>query len=130
MIVIALTIALLIGGGVSSLMSKQLKSDRKHAGDVLKGADVRSQALETLDSMRKTSTESLKMSQKLGKEALKAARDHDRPSAEIGSLVQDQVARIADLDRAFLDQRDRLHGLLTREQWDAVFQDTTAHEGN
>jgi hypothetical protein len=125
-VIIALTIVLLLGGGALSSLAKQLKLDRKHAGDVLKGTEVRSPALEVLESMVKISAESGKNSQKLLDEGLKAGRDHDRPSVEIGSMLETHAERIAQLDRSFLDQRDALHGLLTREQWDAVFQEDSA----
>jgi hypothetical protein len=121
---------LLLGGGALSGLTKQLKLDRKHAADVLKGTEVRSPALEALESMTKISAESMKTSQKILNEGLKAGRDHVRSSAEIGTMLEAHSERTAQLDRSFLDQREALHGLLTREQWDAVFQSANADTGS
>jgi len=129
-VIIALTIALLMAGGALSGLTKQLKLDRKHAAEVLKGTEVRSPALEALESMTKIGVESTKTSQKILNEGLKAGRDHDRSSAEIGSMLEAHAERIAQLDRSFLDQRDALHGMLTREQWEAVFQNNSGNNGS
>jgi hypothetical protein len=120
---------LIFGGGESSLLEAQLKQDEKHAAEVLQGSQQRAAALELLESMRKISGESFKLSQKQTSQALKQARAHERPSAEIGAALASSATQLAALDGKLLDQREALRGLLTREQWNAIFQaDTTETE--
>jgi len=126
MILLILGITLLLGGGAMSGLSKQLKMDHKTAKKVLEGAPVREQALDLIGSMQKLSEESMKESQKLLSEAIKAGRDHERPSADLVTLTEPHVQKIAELDSTFLDRRDALRAALTPEQWNAVFADSLA----
>ena len=124
---IALGIIMLLGGGVTSMLSRQLKLDHKRAKTVLEGSAARKPALDLLATMGKTSTQSLQTSQKMVSAAVKKGRDHELPSSELDAIVEPYVEKIRKLDRAFLDQRDSLRVRLTREQWDSVFQpDSTA----
>lgn len=122
MIMLILGITLLVGGGVASALTKQLKLDHKQASKVLEHAPVREPALDALERLRQISVASLKESQELFSDAAKPGRDHDRPSSELVPIIEPHVAEIANLDRAFLDKRDELHGMLTRDQWNAVFR--------
>jgi hypothetical protein len=79
--------------------------------------------------MRKLSAESPKTSQKLTRQALKQARAHERPSAEIGATLESSAAQLAQLDRTLLDKREALRALLTRDQWNAIFQSDTTGAG-
>jgi DNA gyrase/topoisomerase IV subunit A len=127
---IALGIIMLLGGGVTSLLTQQLKLDHKRAATVLEGTAVRKPALDLLDAMRKNSTQSLKTSQKMVNEAVKKGRDHDLTSSQLEPIVDPYLQKLAQLDRAFLEQRDSLRTKLTREQWDSVFQpDSTVGAG-
>jgi hypothetical protein len=126
---IALGIILLLGGGVSSLLAQQLKLDHKRAATVLKGTAVRKPALDWLDALRKTSTQSLQTSQEMVSAAIKKGRDHELASGALEPIVEPYVQKLAQLDRAFLDQRDSLRVKLTREQWDAVFQPDSTQAG-
>jgi hypothetical protein len=122
---IALAMILLLGGGATSMLTQQLKLDRKNAATVLQGADVRKPALTLIDAMRKTSNQSAQTTQKMVSEAVKKGRDHDLPSSALEPVIEPYVQKIAQLDRTFLDQRDSLRTRLTREQWDAVFPEST-----
>lgn len=126
---IALGIILLLGGGVSSLLAQQLKLDHKRAKTVLEGTAARKPALDLLDTMRKTSTRSLQTSQKMVRAAVKKGRDHDLESSALEPIVEPYVRKIAELDHAFLDQRDSLRVKLTREQWDAIFVTDSTQTG-
>jgi hypothetical protein len=120
---------LIFGGGESSLLEAQLKQDEKHAAEVLQGSEHRAAALELIESMRKISGESFKLSQKQTSQALKQARAHERPSAEIGATLASSATQLAALDRTLLDKREALRGLLTREEWNAIFQADTTETG-
>src|SRR5262249_28775593 len=117
MIMLIIGITLLLGGGITSGLWQQLKLDHKTAKTALLGLPVREQALDLIQSMQKLSQQSLQESQKLLNEAIKAGRDHALPSAELVSLAEPHLRRIAELDSTFLDRRDALHAALTREQW-------------
>ena len=125
---IALTVILLLGGGATSLLAQQLKLDHQRASTVLMGSVARKPALDRLDAMRKTCTQSLQTSRKMVAEAVKKGRDRELPSSALEPIVAPYVEKIAALDRAFLDQRDSLRTVLTREQWDAVFPESTSAE--
>jgi hypothetical protein len=120
---------LIFGGGEASLLEAQLKQDEKRAAEVLQGSEQRAAALELLESMRKTSGESFKLSQKQTRQALQQARAHERPSAEIGATLASSATQLAALDHTLLDKREALRGLLTREQWNAIFQADTTETG-
>ena len=122
---IALGIILLLGGGVTSMLTQQLKLDRERAATVLAGSEARKPALDLLAGMRKTSVQSLETSRKMVSEAVKKGRDHELPSSALEPVVEPYIRKIGQLDRAFLDQRDSLRVVLTREQWDAVFPEST-----
>jgi hypothetical protein len=121
MIWILLGIALLSGGGASSALSKQLGLDHKQASEVLKDSPQRKPALKALQAMQKLSQQSLGESKKLVSDAVKAGRDHSRPTRDIEPLIQPRLDKIARLDRDFLGQRDSLRAALTKEQWNQVF---------
>jgi hypothetical protein len=112
------------------MLKDQLKADEKHAEQVLEGSQQRAAALELIESMREISGESFKLSQKLTSQALKQARAHERPSAEIAATLASNASQLAALDRTFLDKREALRGLLTREQWNAIFQADTTETGS
>lgn len=120
-----LLFSILMGGGAVSGLSKQLEADRKNAEAVLKGTDQQKTALQILEAMQKVSASSGKEAQKLSKEGLKAGRDHARPSSEIGALMEAHDEEMAAFDRSFLDKRDALRVLLSREQWNGVFRSDT-----
>ena len=120
---------LIFGGGGSSMLADQLKQDEQHAKEVLKGSKESAAARELLESMRKLSAESFKTSQKLTNQALKQARAHERPSAEIRATLESGAAQLAQLDRTLLDKREALRALLTRDQWNAIFQPDTTGAG-
>jgi hypothetical protein len=126
-VIIALVVALLLAGGASSGLVKDLERDSKRAGKVLEGTEERKPALALLKSMRALSQESLEATQKTMRLGAKQARDHDRPSTEVAAAMAPYFDDIAAIDRQLLDRRDELRALLTRAQWDAIFSaDSTA----
>lgn len=121
MIWILLGIALLSGGGASSALSKQLALDHKQASEVLKDTPQRKPALDLIQSMKKLSQQSVQESKKLMNDAVKAGRDHEKPSDQIAPLLEPHLTKLDAIDRAFLDRRDSLRTVLTKEQWNQVF---------
>lgn len=116
---------LLLSGSATSNFTRQLEADYRRAEQVLADSPQRQPALEQLAAMRDISRKSFKASSKLLSRGVKLGRDHELPSDAIANDLQDQVATVEILDRQFLDARDRLHALLTRDQWVAIFGGAT-----
>ncbi len=117
---IALIVALLLGGGSISVMD-YIADTKKDVKTIIVEPDRRADALATLKQMKKRASALKKESGKTSKRLTRALKTHDVTEAEIDAIWAEHYAAVDQFNRDIIDLRFELKDSVTRDEWQQLF---------